>query len=32
MTPERETELAEIITREIPPLLPQGLHLLLRSV
>ncbi len=31
MTPEREAELAEIITREIPPLLPQGLHLLLRG-
>jgi hypothetical protein len=29
MTPEREAELARIIAREAPPLLPEGLHLLL---
>ncbi|HMR48637.1 MAG TPA: IclR family transcriptional regulator [Arachnia sp.] len=28
MTPDRETELASIIAREVPPLLPQGLRLL----
>lgn len=30
MTPEREAELAGIIAREVPPLLPEGLHLLLQ--
>jgi hypothetical protein len=29
MTPEREAELARTIAREVPPLLPEGLHLLL---
>ncbi|MFT3888207.1 MAG: IclR family transcriptional regulator [Arachnia sp.] len=28
MTPERESELASIIAAEVPPLLPEGLHLL----